>query len=72
MGKVWLLMAYLNYVSVLKCSKEICSFLVTFSLLNGFLGYCIGYQGYVVLDWFEVPEMFCNFVVEKRCIKSNV
>jgi hypothetical protein len=36
------------------------------------LGYCIDYQGCVALAWFEVPEMFCSFVVEKCCIKSNV
>lgn len=73
MDKVWLLIAYLNYFSILKCSKVRYSLFVTFSFLNGlFLGYCIDYQGCVVLDGFEVPEIFCNFVVEKCCIKSNV
>jgi len=37
MDKVWLLMAYLNYVSILKCGKERYSFFVTFSFLNAFV-----------------------------------
>jgi len=46
-------------------------FFVTFSLLNCFVGLLYWLSRMYSIGLFEVPEIFCNFVVEK-CIKSNV